>query len=367
MIDPERRRRATAVTVVALLLCLATSGPVLGHQVDPDVRFVIEQDLPERAGLTFVIVRGVAPQVVVENRSDELLEVLDDRGRPFLRIGDGRVDADVASLGWLDTADPAGLPPGVEIPRDLPPRWETVRDEPSWGWFDHRLHQDDITFVAPAEQTVVLDRWELPFELGGEPALVTGRTERRPEVGVTLAAWTGSSTPLPGVRAQLLAGALPGILLTAAEPVTVLGADGEPFLRFGSDGVEANERSPTWVLSGRAAEEGTDPSGLALDPAAEPVWIEVASGPSFGWLDPRAVAPDELPAGADPQAGPVTLTSWRVPLVAEDGTEVALTGETRYVLVPDLDTGRDLRLPIAVGVAGVAALGLGLWQRRRRA
>lgn len=356
-----------AVAVVAALTCVTRASPATAHEVDPDVRFVVEDVTPALPdGVTVVVLRGIAPQVVVENDTDEVLEVLDDAGRPFLRVGPDGVVADVASFAWIDTADPGGVPPGVDVPRDLPPRWETVRDDPSWGWFDHRLHEEPLRFDAPADATVVLDRWQVDLRLGGEPVTVTGRTERAPQVGTTFAALTSGSQPLPGVTVQLLSGALPGLFVTASAEVTVLGQDGEPFLRFGPDGVEANERSPTWLLSGRAVEEGTDPADLDLDPTAEPRWLAVSDGAGFGWLDPRAAAPEVVPAAIEPGSAPIVLTSWEVPVVAVDGTEARIGGETRYAALP-APHGSDTRWPaVAAGGAGAGLLAGGLLLRRRR-
>lgn len=362
----RRLRRAVAVTAAALLACLPGTGTAAAHEVDADVRFVIEDVEPQVEGLTVVVVRGIAPQVVVENGTDRVLEALDEDGRAFLRVGPSGVEADRAAFAWLDTADPSGIPPGVEVARDLPPDWATVREEPSWGWFDHRLHEDVLTFDEPADGPVVLDRWQLDFRYDGQPLTVRGRTERRPVEGVTVAALTGGNQPMPGVMAQVLPGQLPGLIVTASSPVTVLGQDGEPFLRFGPAGVEANQRSPTWLLSGRAAEEGLDPADLDLDATAEPAWIVVSEGASLGWLDPRLAAPDELPAGTEvPEDGFVTLATWQLPLLDADGTRTVLAGETRYVALPDVATDRSWSASL-VAVAAAAVLGVvGLAMRRR--
>jgi MYXO-CTERM domain-containing protein len=366
--------RAAAICVAALLACALLGAAATGahaHEVDADVRFVIESISPEVEGLTFVVVRGLAPQVVVENRTDLVLEALDEEGRPFVRIGPDGVEADQAAYAWVDTADPSGVPPGLDLPRDLPPSWSPVRDEPSWGWFDHRLHEQDLRFDAPAEGATVLDRWELDFRYDDQPLTISGRTERRPVEGVTLAALTGGNQPLPGVLVQVLPGELPGLIVTSSVPLTVLGQDGEPFLRFGPDGVEANERSSTWLLSGRAATEGTDPGEVDLDPDADPVWLAVSDGASFGWIDPRLAAPDQLPAGTEvPDGGFATLATWQLPLVGEDGAPTSLEGETRYVPVPvgaeDETAGWGPSLLAAAVAAVLLVAAVALRRRRQR-
>ena len=92
----------------------------------------------------------------------------------------------------------------------------------------------------------------------------------------------------------------------SGKTIDVLGYKGEPFLRFGKDGVYQNLRSPATYLS-----SVRDPAKAQLpasaDPKAAPRWQQVAAaGESFVWHDhrihwteaepPRIVqeAPDEI-------------------------------------------------------------------------
>jgi hypothetical protein len=92
----------------------------------------------------------------------------------------------------------------------------------------------------------------------------------------------------PDVAVTLLRGEVPGLYLDnrGEQTVTVYGAAGEPFLRIGPHGVEANVTSPSWLASGRSEAGGAD----AADAAAEPQWQLRSTAPRFSWLEPRARA-----------------------------------------------------------------------------
>jgi hypothetical protein len=91
--------------------------------------------------------------------------------------------------------------------------------------------------------------------------------------------------------------------------LTVLGADGEPFLRIGPHGVHANVRSPT-------AYRSVDPQGDRVperaDPEATPRWVRFSTSSSWTWFDPR------LAYGPGQQV-------WNIPMLLP-GREVEATG-----------------------------------------
>lgn len=68
--------------------------------------------------------------------------------------------------------------------------------------------------------------------------------------------------------------------------VTVLGYDGEPYLRFGADGgVEMNDRSPAATLN--RSLDMSEPVPDDADPEAPPRWRTVSSGDRWRWHDHR--------------------------------------------------------------------------------
>jgi hypothetical protein len=101
--------------------------------------------------------------------------------------------------------------------------------------------------------------------------------------------------------------------------VTVLGYEGEPFLRFDRNGVAAGLYSTTAV-------------GLRLvkpvPPGQELQWVPISSGHSFTWADTRVWAPASALHGRE-------QVTWTVPLV-DDGQRVDLAGELTKASTPPL-------------------------------
>jgi hypothetical protein len=135
-----------------------------------------------------------------------------------------------------------------------------------------------------------------------------------PPDGAYRARLTSPREIAPGVRARLLPGGTPGLLVENGGPeeLTVLDADGVPFLRIGPAGVEANVRSRAWRVSGRRpvalgggepATDGVRPG--ASSPASGPSWQRVASTPRYGWIDARL----------SPGGSAVVDVEWRVPVL----------------------------------------------------
>lgn len=137
--------------------------------------------------------------------------------------------------------------------------------------------------------------------------------------------------------------------LEQLEPVevTVLGYQGEPYLRFDPDGtVYENRRSPAvWLNQERY---GDDKPPAFANPDARPEWFEVATGGAYAWHDHRShwMNP-QRPPGA--RAGDQILEA-TVPIVVDD-TRVTITVASYLLADPS-------PLPsvagAAVGLAGAA-------------
>jgi hypothetical protein len=138
--------------------------------------------------------------------------------------------------------------------------------------------------------------------------------------------------------------------------VLVAGYQGEPYLRFRTDGtVEQNRRSPTTFVN--ADRYGGDVPADA-DADAPPDWEPVGTGGRYAWHDHRAHWMDPEPkAGAAP--GDRILQS--VIALDVDGQPVEVAVATDWLTPPS-------RLPLAVG-AGLAGLAVvaALLARRRLA
>jgi hypothetical protein len=109
--------------------------------------------------------------------------------------------------------------------------------------------------------------------------------------------------------------------------VVVLGFEGEPFLRFSSRGVEANERSPAYYLDrGRPAAVPRDAT-----PRAAPLWHLLRRGHAYAWHEDRL----HSLAAAARQPGSDRVGRWTVPLRI-DGRPHRIVGSLLYAPDPSL-------------------------------
>jgi hypothetical protein len=342
----------------------------------PFIRAVVEEVTPAVPGLSVTTTRAPVTLLQVRNDSAQELEILSDRGEPFLRIGRGGVFANARSADWYASGNPDGV---FRVPRGRlggPPRWVKVSAEPGWSWFDHRLHPRAQVSLPPAteRQTVRLFGWTVPARLGGRPGSIKGRVEWRPVYGGLLATLLSRPDPRTGVTAEVAPGRIPALFVTNAgpRPVTVLGRAGEPFARIGARrGAEVNLRSPTFADSERLS--GHSPTTVA-DPRAKPRWRQVDDSPQYAWLDTRArYGPDQPPDELLRRKTPTVLTTWTVPL--EIGSErFELRGKTSWFPTEPPGTPPDSGVStvdlVLIGLAGLgvaAAVGVAVLRLRRRA
>ena len=320
--------------VVAMLATM--SLPAVGHE-ERRADVAVELDaLPSALqGINISVHRTLAHQLVVENRTSQQLEVIGASGRSFLRIGPDGVDADLASREWYQTYTAVGIPlPAAAQDGGAAPRWATVRRAPAWGWFDLRLRTDRVSVphdVAHGGRTARIGRFSIPVRIGSEVTEVTGTFRYTPApAGYFAARLLGSGDIAPGVRLHVLAGTPPGLYLenAHAEPVTVLGALGEPFVRIGPEGVHVNLRSPSWLASGQAELGATD---TTPDASAPPVWQRRSPSPRFAWVEPRLGHPrSEPPDAVLAKAGPREIHAWEI-AVLHGGARKKIVGAIDWI------------------------------------
>ncbi|MEZ5406986.1 MAG: hypothetical protein R2761_03110 [Acidimicrobiales bacterium] len=151
--------------------------------------------------------------------------------------------------------------------------------------------------------------------------------------------------PDGAVAARLIGGdSFFELTVAAGTDVTVLGYQGEPFVRFNPDGtVDRNDRSPSrWLNDDRF---GNRPVPADATADAEPDWQPVAAGGTYAWHDHRAhwMSPSH-PPGAEP--GDVVLEAV-IPLTV-DGNQVEVVVRSVLLAPPS-------PVPAIVGVGLVAA------------
>jgi hypothetical protein len=123
----------------------------------------------------------------------------------------------------------------------------------------------------------------------------------------------GLSPPTAGVQVRSVEGAIGKVALTTSGSTTavVLGTSGQPILRSGPAGVQANASSPEWYTD-------NEPLGIAtVPPAATPRaatrWVPVSAQRTWEWFDHRL-----HPGGAQ-------VVRWSIPLRV-DGARVVVRG-----------------------------------------
>jgi hypothetical protein len=363
-------RAAGLLAALAAVAALATPAGAHGGNADGSRPFVtgVEPALPGVAATAVFAGSWEASLAVV---SDQDVSILDDAGRPFVRIGRNGVEGDYASSAWYASAvAPNGLgtvrlPDGVS--GNGPPDWRPVARVRAWAWFDPRLRAtpgaitpDMVQKGAPAR----LSDFSIPIRVGDQAAKITGYLEFEPPRGRYVHRLTSNLQPAPGVEIGLLGGqAVPTITIRdeSPDPVTVLGSDGEPFLRVDAD-VEANLASPTWVQVGRAL--GRTPKALA-DASAPPHWEQISPGHLLSWADFRSRPPDSEPQFRTGQ--PIEVKRWAIPIrIGDKAVEInGVTAFEPFSAPTPAKSGNVLPVAPIAGGAVVLLIGAALAWRSR--
>ena len=328
------------LVAAGLAIAIAATAPASrAHQADPGVVAVLDAVEPPLPGVTVEVRPSAVDQLLVSNPTPTVLTILGVEGEPFLRIGPGGAYANLGSPSWPRSNSPGGGGGGSG-----PERFVRVAREPAWGWFDHRMHADDVALDPALRQgrnVVRLSEWRVPFRYGDRAGEFRGHVEFRPVLG---AFRTAVRSLPPGVTADVLQGRVPGLFLryAGAGPLVVLGAAREPFARLAPAATEVNLASPTYVED--LTLRGLTPT-VAADATAEPRWQRVATAPALTWLDRRLTGQEGTSAG------------WRIPLRL-GATEAAIEGVTEWV-PRDRSARGGSRLPWLLGAIVVVAVAVG--------
>ena len=372
-----RRPIGALVATLALagILVGLSAGPASAHAGDGLSQPIFEQMAPAVPGITVQVAYSANYELLVANATPQPITFLADSGEPFLQIGPQGTLGNFASPTFYASNVPEGLarfPPQARPGPDVAPIWRKIAAQPTWGWYDHRLHPAE-SYVPPevlkANKVAVLGRWKVPFQVGEAKGELQGRFEFRPPTGSYTAVQKSSPTPADGVKIQIVPGAtVPAIFVEnlSPTPVVVLGRDGEPFARIGPKITEVNVKSPTWAGVQQAL--GHDPSDEA-DATAEPKWQPVADTPRWSWLEFRAAAPKTDPPKAIVERDEATtVKKWSIPYLIGDQRR-AVDGVTQFVPIAVLrrqagrpsTSGGGSRIPLfaAIGLAGAALAGGG--------
>lgn len=371
-----------ARVVLTLAACLALMlGPVpaqahTGDQLSRPVFEGIEPDIP---GIEVQVVYTANYQFLVTNPTPTELTVMASTGEPFLRIGPEGAFGNFNSPAWFNSNVPDGLLPN-QIPKrakpgaNVEPEWRKISRDPSWGWYDHRLHPVERYVqkeVLKSREPVTLDHWEVPLRYGDQTAKMKGRVEYKPQLGSYEAKLRSSANPVEGVTVAVVSAQVPALYLqnNSPQPVTVLGEQGEPFVRIGPT-VEVNLHSLSYIKMQQAisktAEAAEGVGQVEADAETPPNWQEVQKSPQWRWLEFRAAPPSgDPPKKLTERQDPTTVKTWKVPLlIGEDRHEV--TGITQFIPIASIeqrarstsDKSSSKALPLLGGI-GLATLAVG--------
>lgn len=321
------------VLIATNLLWAVTAYGHGGGGPDEDkatVRAVLDPLPPELLSLRVQLRKTLAPQLLVSNPTDRPLTIKDETGRSFLRIGPDNTEGDLGAAAFHRTN--TLMAPGA-IPADasVEARWAVVEATPNWGWFDLRLRTDLVEVphqVVDAGKPATVGHWSVAVQLGETDSMISGHFEYVPPANGIVEPAVVDVGALKGqalVRA-MPGSARPGLFLSyrGDATLTLLGEQGEPFLRFSQQGVEANRHSRTWA---RAAPAGA-PSFVERKDGADTRWATISAGRSYGWIEPRAA----FAGTVDEPARPAVVKRWQIPIRLGD-TSSRIEGRSHWIPV----------------------------------
>ncbi len=316
---------ALSLAITAYAVLAEAHGGIDDYQIRP----VAERT--SISGITVQAIQSNAPQLVIENKSGKLLEILDDEGRAFLRIGPDGVEGDMNASAFYNTYSTAGLQPpqNAQDPAAMPD-WKLLSEDQNWGWFDPRIAETAFTpshtEVDEAKtngQPITVASWSVPVRFAGEPNSLDGRFELS-SGPATIATASITSSSIDGWSTRIVPGANPAILLkqskeeSEGQVVTILGEQNEPYIRLSSQGVSVNVESDTWRQYGRA---NGDFSGISVNEDTDPEWMNVSTSSAYTFMHPSLFnlqrSPENSPIG------------WHI-AVDVDGQKGKIEGETSF-------------------------------------
>jgi hypothetical protein len=163
--------------LVALLLLLVAAPAAFAHKANPNFLSEIKGLQPATEGVRLEMLRR-DDAIELENRSNEDIVVMGYEGdEPYVRLkADGTVEVNTNSKAYYLNEDRFGT---VEVPKTLPsePAWKKLSGSHRFEWHDHRAHYmgkgTPSQVKDPDARTKVFD-WEIPVQVGGSRAAITG-------------------------------------------------------------------------------------------------------------------------------------------------------------------------------------------------
>lgn len=225
---PNLRRVVGRIALAAAALVIGTAGPAAADAAGPsDYRSEVRGIEPAVDGLAAEIRGGDSfLEITVERGHTATVEGYS--GEPYLQVlEDGTVQRNrLSSATYLndDRKGAAPIPPEVQAAmadEGTAPEWETVADDGTYAWHDHRVHwMGDASPPVDRGQRVggEYDPWRVPITVDGTAADITGTLTYVD--GVSPLPWLALAVVAAGALVVLGRAAL-GLRLGAAALVVV--------------------------------------------------------------------------------------------------------------------------------------------------
>lgn len=184
------RSLAIATSVVVMLLAGAT--PAFADPATP-TNYWSEVTGVEGSGISEVEIIGGDAFVRLTATPGVAIELLGYEGEAYIRFEqDGLVRVNRRSPATYlndDRYAAVVLPPDADA--SAPPEWETVSDNGTYSWHDHRTHwmsptPPAVVLNTNGAETVPIFEWTLPLRLDDEPGRIVG-----------VLSWIPSTSPAP--------------------------------------------------------------------------------------------------------------------------------------------------------------------------
>ncbi|HEX9695383.1 MAG TPA: hypothetical protein VGB64_03610 [Actinomycetota bacterium] len=358
-----RRAARSAGVLLAVAAMLAPAASRADETPDPRIRIAVTRVTPSE-GVTVTLaqpaVAHLAPLITLRNRTGVTIQIHDERGTPFLRIGPAGIDGNVRSPFYGPAVRPGDPPP--PSPGGPEPLWQPHGTGDTVKWYDRRAAYDGH---GPADRSTpaTLKLFTIPGSVNGDAFAIDGAVTWHPVRGRVEAALAAVVPDADGIDVRILAGTTPAIELRNATQRTIelTGRDGLPFARIGPAGIEIDENSPTW------RDTRSQPEAVPRTPAA---W-RTQSSLVLIWLEKRAAFDKEPPEEVQAAGRTAELSRWSVPGTI-DGDPFEIRGITRWIPAADPAStpggGESRWLAPAIVAAAAAAAGgaIAAVIRRRR-
>ncbi|MEK6275410.1 MAG: hypothetical protein AABM30_08735 [Actinomycetota bacterium] len=184
---------------------------------------------------------------------------------------------------------------------------------------------------------------------GAEGHNVTGKLGYRSTI-------RGVKPPVPGLDLKVLYGDDQISLDNrTGKTIVVEGYGGEPYLRFGRDGIFVNVNSPAGYLNQDRYGQSTVPKSASSK--APPDWEKLAGGETWAWHDHRIHYMSRIPIQPirDAPRKPHHVFDWKVQ-ATENGKPFLITGSLDYKPPPKAKNG----FPVALAIALATLIGAGM-------